>query len=134
MRRGHAGAGDGVGGRGTADPGGDDADARAEDVDDGAKVGEGSPVVVDVGGADSADGRCGSGRHVASVDAVVASCHGYEDAGVHSGLVGLSVEDAPQKQYIGSTYRHGIIRRLAVVAAEAHIDHGASGAAVGAGI
>lgn len=54
MRAGHGGAADGVGSRVGADPGGEDVDTRAKDVDTGTVVGERSRAPA---GVDSSNGQ-----------------------------------------------------------------------------
>lgn len=81
--RSHRGSGDGVGAaRGS--PGGDDANTRGEDVDNGAVVAEGGDAVAAVGGANGADSGLRSGRVVGSIGTVVTGGNSEEKSSTDS--------------------------------------------------
>jgi hypothetical protein len=85
----------------SANPGGQNADTGSEDVDDGAEVGEGSDLVVAVGGTNSEDSGLRSGRDVGSVLGLVTGGNSEEETG--SDGAGSRAVDAGG---LGATKRH----------------------------
>ena len=86
MGRGHGGTGDGVGGVLRADPGGQDVQARGEDVVALSKVGEVGTLIVQGGGTDS-DGILSRSRGVvARVGVVVTGSDSKVDTSIDSGV------------------------------------------------
>lgn len=84
--RGHGGSGDGVDGILAADPGGQDVQARSEDVSALAVVGEVGTLISEGGGSDSDGLLSSSGGVVAGIGVVVTSSDGEVHAGVNGGI------------------------------------------------
>lgn len=87
VRRGHGGAGDGVGV--AAGPGAGDVSTGSEDIDKASNVGVGGERIVLGGGTDGAGARLRGGRVAGGIRAVVASGDSKEEASVDDGGSGL---------------------------------------------
>lgn len=84
--RGHGSSGDGVDGILAANPGGQNVQARGEDVSALAEVGEVGTLISQSGGTDGDGLLSGSGGVVASISVVVTSSDGEMHASVNSGI------------------------------------------------